>query len=241
MKGVILGITPDARIVDISHEVAAFEVSEAAFLIAQACPYFPRKTIHVVVVDPGVGTSRRPILLEACGQYFLAPDNGVLTMVANAGKHKARSITNTKFFLPSVSGTFHGRDIFAPCAAHLARGTPPARFGNLIQDHLRLNLSKPFRSGKRTWTGTILKIDRFGNLVTNFETAEFRYLDLRPFEMAVGLEKVTRLARNYQEGRPGEIFLIGGSSGYLEVSLNQGNAAKHLGCGVGAPAELSVW
>src|SRR5437764_13013820 len=137
MKGVILGIAPAARIVDLSHQVAAYEIGEAAFLIAQAYRYFPKKTVHVIVVDPGVGTARRPILAEVAGQFFVAPDNGVLGMIYTLGKHKVRAITNARYFLKPVSQTFHGRDVFAPVAAHLAKGVAPARLGKPIEDYLR--------------------------------------------------------------------------------------------------------
>src|SRR5580692_6769630 len=134
MKGVILGISPRARIVDITHEIAPYEVSEAAFVIAQAWRYFPKGSIHVVVVDPGVGSARRPILCEAEGQFFIAPDNGVLSMIYDAGQHRVRVISNEKLFLKRVSKTFHGRDVFAPAAAHLSKGLTPAKFGELIHD-----------------------------------------------------------------------------------------------------------
>src|SRR5690242_2549854 len=125
MKGVILGICPEAQIVDISHDITPFEIGEGAYMIAQAYRYFPKKTVHVVVVDPGVGTARRAVLMEAAGQYFVAPDNGVLAMVQSREEGaKFRVITNAKYFLKEVSTTFHGRDIFAPVAAHLAKGVP---------------------------------------------------------------------------------------------------------------------
>jgi len=240
MKGVILGICPEAQIVDISHEIGAYAITEGAFLLAQAYRYFPRGTVHVVVVDPGVGTARRPILAEAAGQYFVAPDNGVLSMIYLREKHKVRWLRSEKYFLKPVSRTFHGRDIFAPVGAHLARGLAPAKFGKLITDYMRLNFEKPVRTARRGWTGTILKIDRFGNLITNFPAADFPDLETRPFELSVGLQTVTRFARNYAECRPGELFLIVGSSGYLEVSASQASAAKMLGCGVGAPVELRI-
>jgi S-adenosylmethionine hydrolase len=240
MKGVILGICPEAEIVDISHEVGAFAITEGAFLLAQAYNYFARGTMHVVVVDPGVGTARRPILAEAAGQYFVAPDNGVLSMIYLREKHKVRWVAAEKYFLKPVSRTFHGRDIFAPVGAHLARGVAPAKFGKLITDYMRLNFEKPVRTARRGWTGTILKIDRFGNLITNFPVADFPDLETRPFELAVGLETVARFARNYAERGPGELFVIVGSSGYLEVSASQASAAKMLGCGVGAPVELRL-
>ena len=241
MKGVILGITPKTRIVDITHEVGPFEVSEGAFIIAQAYSYFPKRTIHVVVVDPGVGSTRRPIVAEIAGQYFVAPDNGVLSMIFSREQAKVRHITNEKFFLHPVSRTFHGRDIFAPVAAHLANGVAPARFGKLIDDYLRLTLEKPTRTGKRVWTGVVLKLDRFGNLTTNFSIDEFPQVRTRPFELNVGLEKVTRLALTFTECGPGELFVIVGSSGYLEVATNQGSAAKALGCGAGSPVELVLY
>src|SRR5581483_12427681 len=137
MKGVILSICPDAQIVDISHGVGAFEITEGAYVIAQAYRYFPKKTVHVVVVDPGVGTARRPILMEAAGQYFVAPDNGVLSMIYAREKHKIRLVSNEKYFRHPVSRTFHGRDIFSPVGAHLAAGVTPAQFGKRIEDYLR--------------------------------------------------------------------------------------------------------
>src|SRR5580693_3584303 len=165
MKGVILKIAPSAQIDDISHELQPFEVSDGAFTIAQAYPYFPKKTIHVVVVDPGVGSTRRPLLAEMAGQYFIAPDNGVLSMVfAREPSAKVRHIANDRYFLNPLSRTFHGRDVFAPVAAHLASGVPPAKFGKRIEDFLRLGFDKPTRAAKNVWTGSILKVDRFGNL-----------------------------------------------------------------------------
>jgi S-adenosylmethionine hydrolase len=243
MKGVIYGIAPRARIVDITHEVEPFEVADAAFTIAQAYPFFPKKTIHVIVVDPGVGSARRPLLAEMAGQYFIAPDNGVLSMVFAAGgeKVKVRHITADQFFLPQVSRTFHGRDIFAPAAAHLAAGITPAQFGKTVIDHLRLNIGQPTRTGKRNWTGMVLKVDHFGNLITNLHIDEFLDIRTRPFELNVGLEKLTRLALTFSEGNQGELFVIIGSSGYIEVAVNQGSAAKKLGCGAGSPVELMLF
>jgi S-adenosylmethionine hydrolase len=241
MKGVILAINPMATVVDISHEVKPYEITEAAFVIAQAYRYFPRKTIHVVVVDPGVGTSRRPILAEAGGQYFIGPDNGVFSMVLAEEKHRVRVITAERYFHQPVSRTFHGRDIFAPVAGHLGKGVAAARFGKPIQDYLRANFDKPVRTGKRVWTGAILKVDNFGNLITNFHVREFPDLATRPFELNAGLVKLHRLALNYSESEPGELAVIVGSSGYLEVAANQASAAKKLGCGSGAPVELTLY
>jgi S-adenosyl-L-methionine hydrolase (adenosine-forming) len=241
MKGVILSIAPEAAIVDISHEIPPFEVPQGAFVIAQAHTFFPKKTIHVVVVDPGVGTSRRPILVEAGGQYFIGPDNGVFSMILTRYPAKVRAITAEQYFLTSVSRTFHGRDIFAPCAAYLAKGVTPARFGRPVDNALRLNFEKPTRTSKRAWTGAVLQIDRFGNLITNYHTEEFGHIRERPFLLLAGMHPVERLAPSYGEGQPGELFVIEGSSGYFEVASNQASAAKMLGLAVGSPLELTIY
>jgi S-adenosyl-L-methionine hydrolase (adenosine-forming) len=240
MKGVILGICPNAQIVDISHDVSPYGIPEGAYTIAQAYPFFAKKTVHVVVVDPGVGTSRRPILVEAAGQYFVGPDNGVFTMIYAREKHKVRSITNGKLFREPVSDTFHGRDIFAPVAAQVAAGLLPSRAGKLIDDFLRLTFDQPQRTGKRTWQASILTIDRFGNIVTNIHREQFPDLAQRACELVIGPHHVVNMARNYSQTPPGELFLIFGSGGYLEVSAAQAPAAQAIGCEVGAPAELTV-
>lgn len=242
MKGVIMGIAPLARIVDITHEIDPFEITAGAFVIAQAYRYFPKRTIHVIVVDPGVGSARRPILAEMAGQYFVAPDNGVLAMIFSREPQKrVRHITAGKYFLQPVSRTFHGRDIFAPVAAHLAAGVKPAKFGKTIDNYVKLNFDRPSRTGKRVWTGTVLKIDRFGNLITNLHIDEFPDVRTRPFDLLAGLQPIRRLALTFSECNPGELFVVEGSSGYLEVAANQGSAAKMLGCGVGSPVELTIY
>jgi S-adenosylmethionine hydrolase len=238
MKGVILGICPQAQIVDISHEVAAFAIAEGAYLISQAYRYFPKKTVHVVVVDPGVGSERRPVVAEAAGQLFVAPDNGVLGMIYEREKSKVRAITNRRYFLEPVSRTFHGRDIFAPVGAHVARGVNAARFGRPIKDFVQGDFAKPEQTGERTWRGRILRIDRFGNVVTNFLAREFPALANGKFQFVIGSHRIGRLALNYAERKPGELFVIVGSGGYAEISVNQGSAAQMIGCGPGARVEL---
>lgn len=241
MKGVILGIQPAAEIVDITHEIRPYDITDGAFTIAQAYRYFPKRSIHVVVVDPGVGSTRRPLLAESSGHYFIAPDNGVLSMVLAGPKSRVRHITNERYFLHPLSRTFHGRDVFAPAAAHLAAGVQPARFGKLIDDYIRLSFDKPTRTGKGKWTGTVLKVDRFGNLITNLNIDEFSDVKTKPFQLKVGLRTISRLALTFTECEPGEIFVIAGSSGYLEVASNQGSAAETLGCGAGSPVELTIF
>jgi len=244
MKGIILGICPDAQLVDISHEIAPYAITEAAFTLAQAWACFPRGTVHLVVVDPGVGSARRPILVESAGHRFVAPDNGVLTMLYDA-PHEVREITASRFFRQPVSRTFHGRDIFAPIAAHVANGLAVSgrtagEFGNRIEDYVRLGFAKPARTGPKTWAGTILKIDRFGNLITNLDSETWQRLAAEPFEMKVGTCLVSRLASNYAEMQPGDPFVIGGSAGFLEVSLNRGSAARTTGARSGDAVELRL-
>jgi S-adenosylmethionine hydrolase len=240
MKGVVAGIAPAARVIDISHDVAPYNVTEAAFVIAEAWPFFPKGTIHVVVVDPGVGSVRRPILTEAGGHFFIAPDNGVLSMVFDAVPHKVRVISNSKFMRRDISRTFHGRDVFAPAAAHLAKGAQFAAFGKLIHDYIRAGIARPVRLGPASWRGTILKVDRFGNLITNFAASEFAGINTRPFEMRAGAQRIHRLALTYAETDVGDLFVIVGSSGYLEIAANQTSAASLLGYSAGMLVELDL-
>jgi S-adenosylmethionine hydrolase len=241
MKGVVAGIAPQARVIDISHDIANYNVTEAAFVIAEAWSYFPKRSIHVVVVDPGVGSSRRPILAEAGGHYFIAPDNGVLSMVLDAAPHRVRVISNPKFMRREISRTFHGRDVFAPAAAHLAKGAKTAAFGKVINDYCRTGIARPSQIGKDAWRGAILKVDRFGNLITNFAAREFAGFNARPFEMRAGSQRIHRLALTYAEAGIGELVAIVGSSGYLEIAANQASAASLLGCSAGAPVELNLY
>lgn len=241
MKGVILGICPDASIIDITHELRPYEITEAAFTFGEAWRWFPKGTVHIVVVDPGVGSARRALLAEAGGQYFIGPDNGVLTSALNEPKAKAREVTARRYFLPEVSATFHGRDIFAPCAAHLAAGSKPGSFGKLVIDALRLKMDKPTQTSKRQWTGTILKIDRFGNVITNFRLGDFPWIATNPFVFTVGFEQVGVLAPHFAACPYGEYCVVAGSSGYMEIVLREASAAKSLGVAAGAPVELTGW
>jgi hypothetical protein len=241
MKGVILGICPDAQLIDISHEVAPYAISEAAYTLSQAWTYFPEGAVHLVVVDPGVGSSRRGLCVRAAGHRFVAPDNGVLSMVYEAvPDHEAREITAARYFRQPVSRTFHGRDIFGPVAAHLASGVPDSAIGEPIHDALRCGFAKPARTGHRTWVGAVLKVDRFGNVITNFDSAIWSRLTLEPFELTVGDKVVTRLAANYMEMNQEEPCAIGGSAGFLEISLNRASAAKITGVRSGDSLTLKL-
>lgn len=242
MKGVILGICRDAQMVDISHEITPYAIPEAAYTLAQAWRCFPKGTVHLVVVDPGVGSDRRPIVAEAGGHRFVAPDNGVLDMVLNAEpKHRVREITSRTWFRHPVSQTFHGRDIFAPVAAHLACGAPLSGFGNLVKDCVRPGFSNPYKTKPNAWTGTVLKVDRFGNVITNFERGLFQsIIENKSFRIRLGTGVVSRIFENYAAAPDDRPFAIHGSAGYVEISARQRSAAAILGVIPGNSTRLWV-
>ncbi len=237
MKGVILGIAPNVRLVDVTHEIPSYDILEAAFLLDTAYRYFPPGTIHVIVVDPGVGSARRPIVAAANGHIFVTPDNGVLSFVL-AAESKAPPpavywITNNTLFLNAVSQTFHGRDIFAPVAAHLARGTPIESVGPRIADFTWKSPPKPsVRDGKLV--GKVLRIDKFGNIITNLRRQDLP----AEFTIHVASLVITRLCSNFSEADPGECFAIEGSTGYIELALKQSSAAAALKVRRGAEIEV---
>jgi hypothetical protein len=241
MHGVIASIAPRARVIDLCHEVQPFQIHQARFLLRQSWPYFPQGSIHVCVIDPGVGAARRPLCVQAAGHLFIGPDNGLFSDQLALQGARVRAITNPQFMLPHVSQTFHGRDIFAPAAAHLAAGVPPSRLGKLIHDATRLATGGPVRIGRRFWLGEVAHIDRFGNVITNLDAAEFLPLAPKGLQLKIGFETLRRRASSYAEAPEGELFVIAGSSGTLEVSMKEASAAKKLGVAVGAPVELEVW
>jgi S-adenosylmethionine hydrolase len=237
MKGVIASIAPEARVVDVTHEVEPYRVAQARFLLAQSWPYFPAGTIHVAVVDPGVGSARRPIVVRANGHVFVGPDNGLLGDLLEAPRASVREITNRRLMLPEVSSTFHGRDVFAPVAAHLATGVAPARVGPLIHDAVP-GSSRAVQASACRWSGEIVHVDRFGNLITNLPAACVQGEAL--FTLRTGRRKFHTVAPSYSALAPGTAGLIAGSSGFLEIAINQGPAADALGLGVGERVELTL-
>jgi len=243
MKGVILDIAPETQIVDISHAVQAFDVLDGALTIAQAYSYFPAGTVHLVIVDPGVGTARRPILVSTERHHFVAPDNGVLSLVyAREERMHVRHVTAEHYSLQPVSKTFHGRDIFAPIAAYLAKGVDSEKFGEEITDFVRFNAPKP-KTVDKGMKGIVLKVDRFGNLITNFTPQDvpmLMQLDPLPFKIVVGKKEVTNIRTLYAEGEPGEVFGILGSMGYLEIAANRASAAQLTGVGKGAEVNIQL-
>jgi S-adenosylmethionine hydrolase len=227
MKGVILGICPDATLVDISHEIRPQSIRQAAYVLSTAVPYFPLHTVHLVVVDPGVGSARRPIIVQTQQATYVAPDNGVLEMALT--HHPASQVihlNNPKYHLPQASTTFHGRDIFAPAAAHLARGVVPAEMGHNmpVTDLATLPSNQLSAQTEGLWVGEVIHVDHFGNLITSFSASM-----LEPnISVHVGNERIEGLAHTFSDVEKGELLAYIGSSGRLEIALREGHAAHQL-------------
>jgi S-adenosyl-L-methionine hydrolase (adenosine-forming) len=240
MKGVILSINPEVNIVDITHRVIAHDVLDGALTVGQFYNYFPPKTIHLAVVDPGVGTERRPILVAADQHYFVAPDNGVLSAVYDQSESlNVWHITSEHYFRQPVSNTFHGRDIFAPVAAWLSKNWQTASFGEAIENFVRFTIPKPKVNGNSI-KAVVLRQDHFGNLITNLKGEEAPALveSGAKFKIRAGNAEITKLLPTFAAASAGEPFAIIGSGGYLELCVNKGNAARTLGIVRGA--EISV-
>jgi len=239
MKGVILGINREARLVDLTHEIPAQDVEAAAFVIHTAYRFFPAGTVHVVVVDPGVGSARRAIAVAAGGQLFVAPDNGVLSYVfIRERQFLAVAIERRDLCLPEVSATFHGRDIFAPVAAHLSLGLAPSELGPAVRNVVRLKVAEP-SLGARSVRGQIVYFDRFGNAITNIPREALRSV-ASPSEVVVEIagHKIRGLADCYAQGGPDSPIALWGSSGYLEIAVRCGSAQQRLGLARGQEVVL---
>jgi len=240
LKGVILKINPDVTIIDITHAVTPYDLLDGALQIASAYAYFPPRTIHVVIVDPGVGTERRPILVSGQNQYFVAPDNGVLSGVYEKEQNVlVRHLTSEHYFMQPVSKTFHGRDVFAPVAGWLSKHWQPASMGEVIEDFKRFAMPRP-KEADGLVKGVVLKVDSFGNLITNFHAEDLPAESVKKGEvnLQVGNQPVTRMVTMFASGNAGEPVAYIGSSGYVEIAVNKGNAAKTLGIGRGTPVVL---
>ncbi|MFQ5696037.1 MAG: S-adenosyl-l-methionine hydroxide adenosyltransferase family protein [Terriglobia bacterium] len=243
MKGVVLGVCPEAEVVDLCHQCLPYDILDAAFTLHQCYKYYPLRTIHVVVVDPGVGTQRRPIIASGDKHFFVAPDNGVLSFIyPEQEKLSVYHITGEHYFLQPLSNTFHGRDVFASVAGHLARGAEPRLFGELIEDYVKLAVPKAKAVNEKAWKGIVLKVDRFGNVITNIAASDCPALfgePTPPFKLSLGGKEITKVAASYAEGGI-ELFAILGCSGYLEIATSRGGAARQLGINRGAEVALQL-
>lgn len=230
MKGVILSINPEARIIDLTHQIKVGLVLNASNLIRETFPYFPRGTVHVGVVDPRVGSRRRLIGVEAGGHLFIGPDNGLLGPIVNDYKNaRIVQLENKEYFLPHVTCTFHGREVFAPTAAHLSRGVPLEKMGPPINDPVYLPAPLPQRRGDAFY-GQVMRVDNFGNIITNINSK-----DLESFTgtdepiIEVGEIRITGISRIYAEVEAGEILALINSSNLLELAVNLGRADQYTG------------
>jgi len=239
MKGVALGICPDATLVDISHDLPPHDVLGASLELAAAYKYFPAGTIFLVVVDPGVGSSRRGIAAEIGDYKFVAPDNGVLTAVADEhAPKKVVELSERRYARPTVSRTFEGRDRFAPAAAWLAKGIELTALGRPAGAMHRIDLPQPEVNADQI-AGQVVRIDRFGNLITNIDRKTFDKLAGAPLEIRVGPHQIAKVVSTYADAAPGEVVALFGSTDHLEIAANGSSVAAALDVGRAAPVHVA--
>jgi hypothetical protein len=230
MKGVILGIAPDARIVDLTHQIPPQHIEDAAYALQSAHPYFPPGTAHVAVVDPGVGSDRRPLLVATDRNCFVGPDNGLFSFALELPGARAWVLDRPEYWLPSVSRTFHGRDIFAPVAAHLAAGIRPEALASPIDDPVRLPPTQPERLGNSEIAGHVIHVDRFGNLITDVPGT---WLEGGAWTCEIAGQVVRGPSLTYAAAPRGELLLLVSSNGTAEIAAREDSAAERLGVGSG--------
>ena len=242
MKGVLWSICPEAQLADISHEISPQNTLEGALILARAYSYFPSGTVHLAVVDPGVGTARRPIAARLGEHYFVGPDNGLFTPILEQVEQQGGRITffhtdNPRYWLPEISHTFHGRDVFAPVAAHLAKGVPLSELGTPIRDPVRLTLPRPEKTSMG-WKAHIVGIDHFGNLATDLPASSISMngkIDLR-----IANKEIHGLVQSFGEKPAGELIALLNSAGFLELAVVNGSAAHALSASVGDIVEVNL-
>ncbi len=238
MKAVILGITPDVRLIDISHDIPAQDIMAGAWVIRNSALLFPKNTVHLVVVDPGVGTDRNPIVLKIGDQYFVGPDNGIFSLFYDSFNYEAIKLNNDKYWRKERSRTFHGRDIFAPVAAHLINGVSLKELGDPIKDLVTYHWAVPIgdKDGLQGW---VVHIDRFGNLITNISESLIEdMIGRRKVRIYIGNTMIDHLVNTFGDVEEGDPAAFIGSSGMLEIGINKGNAAKLLSVDKGAQVSL---
>jgi len=240
MKGVIAGINSDTQVIDLTHGIPPQDVMAAALTLRHSIAYFPRGSIHVVVVDPGVGGARRPLLIESAGNFFIGPDNGVLSLAAaGAESMQIFQLNNPDYQLKPTSASFHGRDIFAPAAAHLSLGVAPAAFGEQLASFTKLRVPKVTQTHNR-WEGEVVYIDGYGNLFTNIDERDLTGQSRDKLTVAVGSSVIRGLAPSYDAVKPNELVALVNSWGMLEIAAYKGNAQQNCGVKVGDKVILSA-
>ncbi len=239
MKGVMLSINPSAQFVDITHDIPPQNIQQGAFLLANSVPYFPPAAIHLCVVDPGVGSSRRAIAVQVGETTFIAPDNGVLSFAVNAlqartgATPRAFELNNPRYWLARVSTTFHGRDVFSPSAAHLSRGVPLEELGTEVKDWITLVPPAPVQRDDGLLVGHIIYIDRYGNIVSDIDEQALQQLGTDNIVVFIGGRRIRGLVRTYSDVEPDEFAVLVGSPWKLEIARRNGNAARALNAAIG--------
>jgi S-adenosyl-L-methionine hydrolase (adenosine-forming) len=242
MKGVILSLNPDATIVDITHEIPPQDIESGAFNLLSCYRDFPKGTIHVAVVDPGVGSDRRAIIIECADQFFVGPDNGLFSWICEREQNwTATHVTNQRFFRHPVSNTFHGRDIFAPVAAALSLGQRPSEFGTSFTDIVSLESLEPLAINESTIGGRIIHIDRFGNCVTNFTRATLESRGAATsWRITLNDREIGSRRQFFADAGPDELFTIIGSAGFIEICVRNGSAANSMNVQRGQSVQLTA-
>ncbi len=240
MKGVIAGINPNARVIDLSHGIPPQDIRAGALVLRHSVSYFPRGTVHVAVIDPGVGGARRSLLIECDGSYFVGPDNGVLSLALD-GKQPARIVhlSNSTYHLQPTSGTFHGRDVFAPVAAYLSLGVATVAFGESVESIVQLKLPEPLRESRRI-NGEVVYIDGFGNLFTNISERDLTGLPSDQLMISLGDVTIRSLSSNYAAVAQGELLALINSWGLVEIAAYKDNARRRLAAKIGDKVEIIV-
>lgn len=238
VKGIILSINPEARVIDISHHIVAYNIEQASYMIETYYTHFPQKTVHLAVVDPGVGSTRNPVIMETANYYFVGPDNGIFTRIYQREAVRYYKISIDKLMkeqniITSVSATFHARDIFAPVCALLSMGILPKKIADKT-DMRPVVLSQSLITDDNVVTARVIAVDDFGNIITNYHREEFeKYENMRIEKIVCRKQNISSLLETYSDAAKGQIMALWGSSGLLEISVNQGNAARRLGCRAG--------
>ena len=241
MKGVIWNIAPNVQIADLSHTIEPQNIMAGILVLGRSTPYFPVGSIHIAVVDPGVGTTRRPIAARLGDQYFVGPDNGLFTRMLEKSEFEKKPVqivhaNNPKFWLKDISNVFHGRDIFSPVAAYIANGVPLTEIGEEIHDPIRFEIPKPVKKGK-TWHGQIIHIDYFGNIATNIRREHLQ--DYKDVRVILAGTELCGMVKTFGERPVGDLIILYGSTGDLIVSVVNGSAAAKLGVKIGDPLEVN--
>jgi S-adenosylmethionine hydrolase len=232
IKGILLTVNPNVKLVDISNLVPPQDIFTAAFTLGKAWSYFPYGTVHLAIVDSGVGAACKGLAVDAGGHFFVSPDNGILTYVFEEHSgFEAYEITAEHYYRRPVSSNCHGRDIYAPIAAWISKGVPLHQIGNELRDPFRLQLPAVQKVKDTLMQGQILAVDRFGNLITNLKPTDVP----RAYKILAGHREITSIHKTYQEGAPGEIFVVPGTTGYLEIAVKDGSAASVFKIKAGSP------